>query len=52
MTIYHVTDEKFAKYGKILTQIDVTELCEAMKQIPMSEEVVYEPSVPCLEEVL
>ena len=50
MTIYDVTDEKFRKYGRIVKNIDFSELVTALEQkTPLPEGVVYEPSVKELE---
>lgn len=49
MKIYDVTDERFHKYGRIVKDIDFTELIEKMKQTPVPKDVVYEPSVKELE---
>ncbi|MBO5241423.1 MAG: DUF4867 family protein [Lachnospiraceae bacterium] len=49
MQIYDVTDPKFKKYGKVVTNIDFSGLVEAMQSTPLPEGVVYEPSVAELE---
>lgn len=49
MKIQQVTDEAFAKYGRVVTGIDFSELVEKMQTTPLSENVVYEPSVAQLE---
>lgn len=49
MKIYNVTDPEFRKYGKIITHLDFTELLEALADTPVTEGVVYEPSVESLE---
>lgn len=50
MTIYEVTDPRFAKYGKVLEGYDFTELIDAMtEKAPLPEGVIYEPSVDYLE---
>lgn len=49
MKILSVKDPAFAKYGRIITNVDFTELVEAMKKTPVPEGVVYEPSVKELE---
>lgn len=49
MTIYHVTDSRFRKYGKVIKNIDFSTLVEAMKHTPVPEDVVYEASVDHLE---
>jgi hypothetical protein len=52
MKIYDVTDERFRKYGRVLTGYDFTELCKVMEaKTPLPQDVVYEPSVPELEEL-
>lgn len=49
MQIYQVTDEKFRKYGKVVTNVDFTELVEVLATTPVTDEVAYEPSVDILE---
>lgn len=49
MELISVTDERFRKYGKVIENIDFTELVEAMKSTPVPDGVVYEPSVKELE---
>ena len=49
MQIYSVTDERFSKYGKIIKNIDFTELVAKMEETPCPEDVVYEPSIAALE---
>lgn len=51
MKIYEVTDARFRKYGKIISNIDFSALVEKMKQTPVPEDVVYEPSIPEFEEL-
>lgn len=50
MQLYQVTDEKFKKYGRLIKNLDVTELVEKMQETPFPEEgVIYIASVPELE---
>ncbi|MFV0464568.1 MAG: DUF4867 family protein [Lachnospiraceae bacterium] len=49
MEIYQITDEKFRKYGRIIKDIDITELIEKLGTTPVPEDVVYEPSIAELE---
>lgn len=49
MKIYEVSDERFRKYGKVIRNVNVFTLVEAMKKTPIPEAVVYEPSIPELE---
>lgn len=49
MQIYEVTDPKFRKYGRVVTNVDFTELVEKMQETPLPDGVVYEPSIPELE---
>lgn len=49
MKILPITDAAFAKYGKIVNNVDFTQLLETMKSTPVPEGVVYEPSVEALE---
>lgn len=51
MKILEVTDKAFRKYGRVITDVDFSELLEEMKNTPVPEDVVYEPSVPNLEEI-
>lgn len=49
MKILSVNDAAFGKYGKVVTNVDFTELVEALKKTEVPEGVVYEPSVASLE---
>lgn len=49
MKVLNVNDPAFRKYGKVVTNVDFTELVAAMKKTPVPEGVVYEPSVAELE---
>lgn len=49
MKILKVTDPAFAKYGRVIDNVDFTGLVAAMKKTPLPEAVVYEPSVEELE---
>ena len=49
MRILSVTDPAFRKYGRVITNVDFTELVEEMKKTPVPEDVVYEPGVEALE---
>ncbi|MBO5460285.1 MAG: DUF4867 family protein, partial [Ruminococcus sp.] len=48
MEIKKITDPAFKKYGKIIENIDFSELVAALEKTPAPEEVVYEPSVACV----
>lgn len=49
MKVLSITDPKFRKYGKVVTNVDFSELVEAMQNTPLPENVVYLPSVAELE---
>lgn len=49
MKIYDVTDERFNKYGRIIKDIDFTELIKAMEETPCPDDVVYVPGDERLE---
>lgn len=51
MKILEVTDKAFRKYGRVIADVDFSELLEEMKDTPVPEDVVYEPSVANLEEI-
>lgn len=51
MNLIQVTDEKFKKYGRVLRDVDFTELIAAMQNTPLPDEVVYVASVPELEAI-
>ena len=51
MKIVEVTDPSFAKYGRIIEDLDTAELVNAMEKTPLPEDVVYEPSEASLEEL-
>lgn len=49
MNILSINDPEFRKYGRVITNVDFTELVEALKTMPVPEGVAYEPSVAALE---
>lgn len=49
MKILSVNDPAFQKYGRIVTNVDFSELLQEMKKTPVPDGVVYEPSVRELE---
>ncbi|MCI9321621.1 MAG: DUF4867 family protein [Lachnospiraceae bacterium] len=49
MKILSVKDPAFQKYGRVITNVDFTELIREMKKTPLPEGVIYEPSVRELE---
>lgn len=49
MNIQKVTDNSFKKYGKVISDIDCSDIIEAMGPTPCPENVVYVPSVDTLE---
>lgn len=49
MKVLSVNDAAFRKYGRVVTNVDFTELIQEMKKTPVPEDVVYEPSVEALE---
>lgn len=51
MEIKKVTDAAFKKYGCVISHVDVAELVAALKETPIPADVVYEPSVECLEKL-
>lgn len=51
MEIKKVTDAAFRKYGRVISEIDFSELVAKMGETPLPEGVVYEPSVEILEDL-
>ena len=51
MKVYPITDEAFRKYGRVVENVDFSELVEVLKTTELPEGVVYEPSVAALEEL-
>ena len=51
MKIQEVTDISFQKYGRVIHDIDCSELLREMKDTPFPEDVIYVPSVGKLEEL-
>lgn len=49
MQILKVTDEAFRQYGKVIKDLDVSDIITAMSEIPCPDDVVYEPSIESLE---
>lgn len=50
MEVKPVNSREFQKYGRVLDEIDFSELLAALAQTPATDEVVYEPSVAVLED--
>ena len=44
-----VTDESFKKYGKVISNLDFSDLSEKMNATQVPEDVIYVPSMECLE---
>lgn len=51
MKILEITDQAFRKYGRVIKDVDFSELLDEMKSTPVPEDVVYVPSVANLEEI-
>lgn len=49
MNIYRVTDDSFKKYGRVISDIDTKDITDAMKNIEVTDEVVYVASDERLE---
>lgn len=49
MVVKSIKDKAFKKYGRVLKDYNCTEIIEKMKETPLLKEVIYEPSVPVLE---
>ena len=49
MKILKVTDEVFKRYGRVVDNVDFTDLVEELKKTPVPADVAYEPSVEALE---
>ena len=49
MQILKVTDEAFRRYGKVIKDLDVSDIITAMSETPCPDDVVYEPSIESLE---
>lgn len=49
MNILSVTSPEFQAYGRIVDNVDFEPLLEELKKTPVTEKVVYEPSVEALE---
>lgn len=49
--VYSVLDEEFREYGRVISGYDLEKLIQVMKGTPVPENVVYEASVPELEEL-
>ena len=52
MEIKHVESPDFKPYGRIIKGYDVSGLTAVMMTTPLPEDVVYEPSVKAMEELL
>lgn len=52
MKTFEVTDKEFSVYGRILTEVDMTEMVEALKKTPCPEDgTIYVPGDPELEKL-
>ena len=51
MKLLSVNDFAFHRYGRVISNVDLTELVQVLKETPVPENVVYEPSVKALEEL-
>lgn len=51
MLIQKVTDPSFRKYGRVIKNVDLTELVEAMKSTPCPDDVIYVAGDPELEKL-
>ena len=49
MVIKKVTDASFKKYGRVIDNIDFSDLLKKLEETPCPDDVVYEPSVEMLE---
>ena len=50
MKIYNVTDERFKAYGKVVNDIDFSEMVRVLKEeTPIPEDVAYVPGLEALE---
>lgn len=49
MKVLSVNTPEFRKYGRVITNVDMTELVEAMKATPVPDGVAYEPGIDALE---
>ena len=50
MELLSINSPEFKAYGRIVDNVDFTPLLEELKKTPVTEGVVYEPSVKALEE--
>ena len=50
MELKNITDSSFLKYGRVIRDVDFTQLLDVLeKETPCPEDVVYVPSEPALE---
>lgn len=49
LVIKELDSQEFKKYGRVIDDVDFSDLLDAMEQIPVTEQVVYEASVAALE---
>lgn len=49
MEIKKITDPAFKKYGRVVTNIDFTDLYKKLEAMPCPDDVEYQPSVEALE---
>lgn len=49
MELHSIDSERFTKYGKVIKDMDFSEIIEVMDKIEIPEGVIYEPSIQELE---
>lgn len=52
MEIKNITDEAFAKYGRVVNDVSFAGLVDALGNVEITENTVYEPSVAELEKAM
>lgn len=51
MELYNLQNQKFRKYGRKVTEVDVTELVSAAQELTIPEGVIYEPTLEKFEKL-
>ncbi len=49
MVIKRVTDDAFKRYGRVVENVDFSQILAVLANVPLMKEVVYEPSIEELE---
>lgn len=52
MKVYDINSERFKEYGRVVNNIDFSAVIKELKNMTIPEDVVYEPSISALEDLI